>query len=215
VTPDGTSIYVSNSADNTVSVIAAATNSVTATVQVGLNPDAFGQFIGSSPALATVPFASLTALVEIERSHRLTNQAGDSFELHGHGVLGQASEGIAPDATDVTLSLGSLSLRVPAGSFVKKMDADEDQAGTDRDRDHGDRHADRHDRDDRITTYRFKGVIAGVSLSAEIEQGPKHSFRFQFEGRKADLRAVVNRVTVALAIGKNAGQVVVKADIDR
>src|SRR4029077_687060 len=100
-------------------------------------------------------------------SHRLTKQAGDSFELHGQGVLGQASDGIAPDANDVTLSLGSLSLTVPAGSFVKKIDADEDQTGTDRDRDHGDRHANRHDRDDRITTYRFTGVIAGVSLSAE------------------------------------------------
>jgi len=216
VTPDGAKVYVANSGDGTVSVIDTATNIVsTVPAPVGTSPFAFGQFIGSSPAVATVPFASFTAWVEIERSHRLTKQAGDSFELHGHGVLGQASDGIAPDARDVTLSLGSLSLRVPAGSFVKKMDADEDQAGTDRDRDHGDRHADHHDRDDRITRYHFKGVIGGVSLSGEIEQGPKQSFRFQFEGRKADLSLVVNPVTVALAVGKNVGQVAVKADIDR
>jgi YVTN family beta-propeller protein len=229
VTPDGTSIYVSNSADNTVSVIAAATNTVTAIVPVGLNPDAFGQFISSSPTVSAVPFASLTARVEIERSHRLTKQAGDSFELRGHGVLGHASHGLAPHAEDVTLGLGSLSLTVPAGSFVKKPDTDEDRGQTDRDRnnaerhrdrlDHDDRdadgHGDRHDRDDRITTYSFKGVIAGVSLSAEIEVGPKRSFSFRFEGRNANLSLVVNPVTVALAIGEDVGHVVVKADIDR
>jgi hypothetical protein len=193
---------------------------------VGLNPDAFGQFISSSPTAAAVPFASLTARVEIERSHRLTKQAGDSFELRGHGVIGHASHGLAPHADDVTLGLGSLSLTVPAGSFVKKIDMDDDQARTDRDRRDADRHGDRldrddrdadghGDRDDRITTYSFKGLIAGVSLSAEIELGPKGSFSFRFEGRNAGLSLVVNPVTVALAIGDDVGRVVVKADIDR
>ena len=139
---------------------------------------------------------------------------------------GRASHGLAPHAEDVTLGLGSLSLTIPAGSFVKKIDADDDQARTDRDRhdadrhgdrfDHDDRDADGHgDRDDRITTYHFKGVIAGVSVSAEIELGPKGSFSFRFEGRNANLSPVVNPVTVALAIGADAGHVVVKADIDR
>ena len=39
VTPDGTKVYVANSgSDNTVSVIDTATNTVTATVTVGITP---------------------------------------------------------------------------------------------------------------------------------------------------------------------------------
>ena len=43
----------------------------------------------------------------------------------------------------------------------------------------------------------------------------KHTVRFQFEGRQANLSLVKNPVTVRLTIGDNVGQVVVKADIDK
>jgi YVTN family beta-propeller protein len=38
VTPDGSQVYVANADDTTVSVIATATNTVTATIPVGYNP---------------------------------------------------------------------------------------------------------------------------------------------------------------------------------
>jgi hypothetical protein len=135
--------------------------------------------------------------------------------VEGRGVLGQASDGIAPNADDVTLSLGSFSITIPAGSFVVTTDRDWDwdKDNDRRDRDRDDR--DRDDRDDVVTTYHFEGVIADVSLKARIEQGPKQRFRFHFEGRDANLSLVVNPVIVGLAIGHDLGHVAVKADIDR
>ena len=54
VTPDGAFAYVANQSGDTVSVIATATNTVTATVPVGDGPAAFGQFIGPAPAVERV-----------------------------------------------------------------------------------------------------------------------------------------------------------------
>jgi YVTN family beta-propeller protein len=45
VNPTGTKVYVANSGNNSVSVIDTATNTVTATLPLGDNPMAFGQFI--------------------------------------------------------------------------------------------------------------------------------------------------------------------------
>jgi len=58
VTPDGTKIYVTNEFSDTVSIIDAATNTVTATVDVGRYPYAFGQFIGP---ISPVPVANFSA----------------------------------------------------------------------------------------------------------------------------------------------------------
>ena len=157
---------------------------------------------------SVVPFASFTARVEITRSHAITKHAADSFEIEGHGVLNAASNGIAPNVESVTVKLGTLSLTIPAGSFVKKADKDDDRGK--KDDEHG-----KMDRDDRTTTYNFKGVIAGVLLSGDIEQGPNRTFTFELEGRQASFGLVSNPVTFGLAIGDDVGQVVVKADIDK
>jgi YVTN family beta-propeller protein len=44
-TPDGSKAYVANQFDNTVSVIATASNTVVATIDFGTSPIAFGIFI--------------------------------------------------------------------------------------------------------------------------------------------------------------------------
>jgi len=49
-TPDGSKAYVTNQFDHTVSVIATATNTVVATVDVGNSPIAFGIFIRPTSA---------------------------------------------------------------------------------------------------------------------------------------------------------------------
>lgn len=46
VTPDGKRVYVANSGGNTLSVIDTVTHAVVDTITVGLNPQAFGKFIG-------------------------------------------------------------------------------------------------------------------------------------------------------------------------
>jgi YVTN family beta-propeller protein len=64
VTPDGNKVYVSNSLNNTVSVIDTANNTLIATVPVGDSPIAFGQFIGPDPSSQPVmPVANFTANV--------------------------------------------------------------------------------------------------------------------------------------------------------
>jgi YVTN family beta-propeller protein len=55
VTPDGNTVYVANFSSNTVSVIATASNTVTATIPVGSDPVAFGLFI--QPAKLAPRFA--------------------------------------------------------------------------------------------------------------------------------------------------------------
>ena len=58
VTPDGTKIYVTNQLSHTVSIIDAATNTVTATVDVGSYPFISGQSIGP---ISPVPVANFSA----------------------------------------------------------------------------------------------------------------------------------------------------------
>jgi YVTN family beta-propeller protein len=218
VTPDGAQVYVANNGLNTVSVIATATNIVTE-VTVGSNPAAFGVFI--SPGLAAppvpspvpVPFASFTADVHIKRAHSISKHGGDSFEVDGRGVLGPASNGLAPLTEAVTLSIGSFTLTVPAGSFVRRGKAHDDKKGP-RGHDPDPKKGPKHD-DDRTMTYTFKGVVAGVSLDAEIEQGPKQTFTFKFKGRHANLGQAANPLTVELVIGDDSGRTVVKAKIDK
>jgi YVTN family beta-propeller protein len=57
ITQDGTKVYVVNSGSNSVSIIDAATSKVTATVNVGESPIAFGQFIGHFSAKPVLPIA--------------------------------------------------------------------------------------------------------------------------------------------------------------
>jgi len=50
VTPDGTNVYVTNAGGNSVSVISTATNSIAATIRVGLSPVNVGTALGSTLA---------------------------------------------------------------------------------------------------------------------------------------------------------------------
>ena len=61
VTPDGKYVYVTNGYSNDVSVIDAATNTVTASVPVGDCPVAFGQFIGTPSVQPVLPIATFSA----------------------------------------------------------------------------------------------------------------------------------------------------------
>jgi YVTN family beta-propeller protein len=58
VTPDGCKVYVANGASNEVSVIATATNRVTAAITVGSGPVAFGAFIIRPSVVGTQGFSN-------------------------------------------------------------------------------------------------------------------------------------------------------------
>lgn len=63
--PAGPYAYITNSGNNTTSVIDTATNSVTATVEVGSGPSevAIGKFIGSLPAQPVLPVTNFSSNV--------------------------------------------------------------------------------------------------------------------------------------------------------
>jgi YVTN family beta-propeller protein len=68
VTPDGSKVFVANGGDNTVSVIATATNTVVAVLPVGNGPSAFGVFIqprfAGTPGNGNCPGESVSALAQ-------------------------------------------------------------------------------------------------------------------------------------------------------
>lgn len=191
---DGSLAYVTGR--DGVYVVDTATTTVIATIPVTLP---HGIAVRPVPVrkMKSVPFASLTATAEIRRAYSITRHAGDSFEVAAHGKLGRRSNGIVPDADDVTVTLGSLSLTIPAGSFARQS------------RSHDDDGEEGH-RDNRVTTYRFKGVVEGVSLQARIEQGAGRAFRFHVEARHANLGLIPNPLRLGLAFGDDRGRTLVR-----
>ncbi len=107
----------------------------------------------------------------------------DSFEVEAFFTLG-AGAGIAPLTEDLTLKVGPYSTTIPAGSFKEKKRG-----------------------------FKFKGVIDGVRVAARIQPRARGGFKFEAEGRCADLTGTVNPVTVELTIGEDVGSATVKADI--
>ena len=87
ITPDGTRVYVANYWDNSVSVIATATNTVSAAVPVGTEPVAFGQFI-RPPIPSAPPPLTVTSLTADQASPR---PAGTLITF-----TATASNGVAP-----------------------------------------------------------------------------------------------------------------------
>jgi YVTN family beta-propeller protein len=103
---------VTNVLFNNVSVIATASNTVTATVGVGNSPVG----VGIIPPPQGVPFAAFKAALDIALNNLAPNT--DSFELLAEFILGSASSGINPRAEPVTLTVGTFTTTIPPGSFV-------------------------------------------------------------------------------------------------
>jgi YVTN family beta-propeller protein len=116
VTPDGKHAYVANLEDNTVSVIATATNTV-----VGL-PIPVGRFpieAGIIPPPPGVPFLTFNALLAIQFGGT-PNQ--DAFGFGSNITLSSTAPAINPVAQPVMLQVGSFATTIPIGSFVAQKD---------------------------------------------------------------------------------------------
>jgi YVTN family beta-propeller protein len=116
VTPDGKHAYVANLEDNTVSVIATATNTV-----VGL-PIPVGRFpieVGIIPPPPGVPFLTFNALLAIQFGGT-PNQG--AFGLGSNFTLSSTAPAINPVTQPVTLQVGSFATTIPIGSFVAQKD---------------------------------------------------------------------------------------------
>jgi YVTN family beta-propeller protein len=103
VTPDGAFVYVTDGADNTVSVIDTSSNTVVATVAVGSTP------FGIAIANTSTPFSNLTI------KSLTVNPNG--FAENGTFSLGANSTGIDLAHQSFTVTVNGFSLTIPGGSF--------------------------------------------------------------------------------------------------
>ncbi len=149
-----------------------------------------------------VRFAALRPTVKIQRAHSIGHD-GDRLEFDGEGTLGPSSDGVEPAAEDVVFRVGSLTLKIPGGSFVEQVEHDE----THERRDGG--------RKDASHVYSFRGVVDGMSVRAEIEIGHRGQYAFRLKTRDANLGLVVNPVQVGFSIGGDFGESSVRAEFDR
>ena len=121
------------------------------------------------------PFSSFRGKLELDLD------AG-SFDLNASFALG-AGMGINPPNQPVSLTIGTYSVTIPAGSFVKHKPG-----------------------------YAFEGIINGVSLEVLIKFGSTPgSYRFLAKGKGANLKGTTGPVTVTLSIGNNIGTTQINA----
>ncbi|HVJ51566.1 MAG TPA: YncE family protein [Aliidongia sp.] len=106
VTPDSKSVYATLQTGG-VSVIDAATNTITVTIPVSGNP--------INVAIAPdIPYGSMTAELAVEYGK---STGHDAFELASSFTLGKGSSGFNPASEPVTLQIGNVAATIPSGSF--------------------------------------------------------------------------------------------------
>lgn len=167
VTPDGSDVYVTLRSNSTASVIDTSTNTVIASgIPVAGGPQDMTIF---NP---TAPFAAFT----IDN----LNISPQGFHEQGDFTLGPNSTGIDLGHQPVTLTIGSFSLTIPAGSFR--------QVG-------GNMH------------FVFNGTVNGLQVNFNLKANGKSStdFTYVVNVNGVDLTGEPNPATVGLKIGENTG----------
>jgi YVTN family beta-propeller protein len=93
VTPDGREIYVANFDANLVTVVDAATGAITATIPVGSDPLAFGNFIQPRPTFAGTPGQANCygqSVAALARQYRGLNRAAAALGFSSISALQNA-----------------------------------------------------------------------------------------------------------------------------
>lgn len=140
-----------------------------------------------------MPFSCFTGKLEF-------NVNTGTFEINATFNVG-AGGSINPSTEPVTLAIGSYSVTIPAGSFV------------------------RHD-----DLFQFEGIIKGTRLQMLIRHrncedgiGSSNSMKcacnagsytLQAQGRGANLKGIANPVTVTLSIGNDTGTTQIRAGLE-
>jgi FG-GAP repeat len=107
------------------------------------------------------------------------------FSIKSNFTLGTTSDGIDPPTEPVTLQIGSFTITIPAGSFVK--------AGL-------------------PGYFTFVGVVDNVNLEVLIKLTSGNNYIFGVDARNVSL-TIVNPVTVTLTVGNDSGTTSVNAVI--
>jgi len=178
ITPDGKSVYIANS-DGTVTVIATAGNTVVTTLKIGGTPTG----IAIVPPPPGILFHTFIAQLGLDLD---PNPSTDTFALQSEFVLGQKSNGINPPAERVTLSVGTFTTIIPAGSFKGTGSG----------------------------PFTFVGSIGGVNLQVAITPTGTKRYAFDAAAQNANLSGTTNFVPVTLIVGDDSGTASVNADID-
>jgi YVTN family beta-propeller protein len=172
VTPDGASVYVVNGAStNNVSVIDTATNTLVATIPAGSGP------VGVATAFVKTPFAAFT----IDN----LNIIPQGFQEQGDFTLGANSQGVDLAHQLVKLTIGSFSLTIPPGSFLRVG---------------GNHH------------FVLNATINGLQVSFNLKAngGSSTDFSYVVNVGGVDLTSQPDPVTVGLQIGSNTGTTTVQ-----
>jgi hypothetical protein len=125
----------------------------------------------------TVPFSAFTAQLTVYPNHR-------GFSINSNFTFGNTRNGINPPARPVTLQIGSFTIMIPAGSFVKALPG----------------------------YFTFVGVINNMSLNILIRLTSGNNYIFQVIAKNVGL-AIQNPVSVTLTIGDDSWTTSVNAVI--
>jgi YVTN family beta-propeller protein len=176
VTPDGAFVYVKNAGSGTVSVIDTSTNTVIAVVQT--EPPQ-GTSVPLIPPAGAVAIANMSAPFAAFKIDNL-NISPQGFHEQGDFTLGANSGGVDLAHQPVTLTIGSFSLTIPAGSFR--------QVG-------GNIH------------FVLNSTINGLQINCNLKANHKSSTDFSYtcNVNGVDLTGQPDPVTVGLKIGHNSG----------
>jgi uncharacterized repeat protein (TIGR03803 family) len=124
-----------------------------------------------------VPFSAFSAKLDI------TSGRSPGFQLSANLTQGAGATAINPVQQGMTLSVGTYTVAIPAGSFqaLKKG------------------------------VYAYQGTINGVALQVRISQTGTSSYLVQVDASGVNLSTLTNPVPVTLTLGQNSGTVNVTA----
>jgi uncharacterized repeat protein (TIGR03803 family) len=118
----------------------------------------------------TVPFASFSVDLNAKGSSQ-------TIEMKALFTPGAGASAIDPVTQGMTLTVGSYTVTIPAGSFSATNGR----------------------------MWMYQGTINGVTLEAHIMQSGTKSYQLQLVATNVDLTSLTNPVTVTLTIGNNIG----------
>ena len=214
ITPDGSQVYVSGLTGGSVGVIATATNTLTTTIPVGTFPTGIAATPDGADVYVTLRSTSTATVIDTSTNTVVAtgipvaggpqdftifnpaapfaafaidnlNISPQGFHEQGDFTLGANSQGVDLAHQPVTLTIGSFSLTIPAGSFR--------QVG-------GNLH------------FVFNGTVNGLQVNFNLKANGKSSTDFSYvvNVNGVDLTSQPDPVTVGLKIGENTGTTTVQ-----
>lgn len=107
----------------------------------------------------------------------------DEFEMKGSFALSEVSDGIDLDNDDTTVSFGTVSITIPAGSFYWN---------------HG--------------GYEFRDTLGGANVWMTLHERQSNTFRFSIKADGVDLDGTANPTEVGVSFGVESGSTLVRSN---